>query len=265
MQAANLVLRQLAQRPGLLKALTIACCTLPAAQLFVEWRLDALGINPLERLQRFTGFTCLMLLIVGLALTPARQLLPWFARAGRWEWGKRQADWNWLLRIRRILGVSAFSYGALHCVVYLGLDQTWDWRGALLDARDRRFVVVGWMALLIMLPLALTSTDGMVRRLGRHWKTLHQLNYVVAVLAATHFVLLAKAGVRRPWAYAAIIAGLLAYRVWMRVSPAPLPRVDADLEARRTGPADRTVGPRLSVEDGLAATEPPPAPRSPSP
>jgi sulfoxide reductase heme-binding subunit YedZ len=79
----------------------------------------------------------------------------------------------------------------------------------LLDARDRRLVLVGWMALLVMLSPTLTSIDGMTRRLGWHWKTLHQLNYVVAVLAATHFVLLAKAGVHRPWAYAAIIGGLL--------------------------------------------------------
>jgi sulfoxide reductase heme-binding subunit YedZ len=247
MSGPSPVLRRLAQHTRALKAVTIACCTLPALQLFVEWQAGALGINPLERLQRFTGFTSLMLLIVTLALTPARQLLPWLARGGRWRWGKRQADWNWLLRLRRILGVAAFSYGALHCLIYLGLDQTWDWRGALLDARDRLFVLVGWMALLVMLPLTLTSTDGMVRWLGRHWKRLHQLNYVVAGLAATHFVLLAKAGVHRPWAYAAIVVGLLVYRVWARVMPASLPGVHADMEAHRTGPADRTADPHDSM------------------
>ena len=233
------VLRRLAQHPRSLKALTIACCTLPALQLLVEWQAGALGINPLERLQRFTGFTSLILLIIALTLTPARQLMPWLARGGRFEWGKRQADWNWLLRIRRILGVSAFSYGALHCLIYLALDQTWDWHGILLDARDRRFMLVGWVALLAMLPLTLTSTDGMMRRLGRRWKTLHQLHYVVAVLASTHFVLLAKAGVRRPWVYAAIVGGLLAYRVWSRIFPTSLPSMHADLEVHRTGPADR--------------------------
>jgi sulfoxide reductase heme-binding subunit YedZ len=257
------VLRRIAQHPRWLRAVTIACCTLPAVQLLIEWRADALGINPLERLQRFTGLTSFVLLIVTLTLTPARQLLPWIARGGGWQWGKRQADWNWLLRTRRILGVAAFAYAALHCLIYLGLDQAWDWRGAWLDARDRRFLLVGWATLLVMLPLALTSTDRMVRRLGRYWRTLHQFNYAIVALAATHFVLLAKAGVLRPWVYAAIVAGLLLYRVWMRVSSAP--SVHADLEAQRTGPADRVIAPHRSVECSPGSNERPRAPESPSP
>src|SRR5207248_4642965 len=132
-----------------------------------------LNADPIAQIENELGLTALILLVASLACTPARQLF----------------GWTWPRRIRRELGLFAFFYAALHFLVYLTLDQAFDWLAIWSDVAERPFITVGFLALVLMAPLALTSTSASVRRLGfRRWTRLHQLAYVAGVLAVVHFI-----------------------------------------------------------------------------
>ena len=178
-------------------------CLLPLALIVYDGFTGGLGVNPIEAVTHRTGDWTLRLLLVTLTMTPLRR---WF-------------DWRWPLRIRRMLGLFAFFYACLHLLTYLWLDQFFDWWGIVGDIIERPFITVGMLAFLGMVPLAVTSTRGMMRRLGRHWKSLHRLVYVVAVLGVVHFWWLVKADIREPLLYAAILAVLLGYRLVVYLRP----------------------------------------------
>ena len=145
--------------------------TAPAWDIIMQGTLDA---DPIAQIENELGLTALILLVASLACTPAR-----------WLFG-----WTWPQRIRRDLGLLAFFYAMLHFLLYLVLDQTFDWQAIYQDIIERPFITVGFLALVLMVPLALTSTSGSVRRLGfRRWTRLHQLAYVAGVLAAIHFIM----------------------------------------------------------------------------
>jgi sulfoxide reductase heme-binding subunit YedZ len=147
----------------------------------------------------------LVLLIASLACTPLRTML----------------GWTWPIRIRRLLGLLAFTYAALHVAVYAGLDQGLDLRAVLADVVKRKFIFVGFAAFVLMIPLAWTSTKGAVRRLGYvKWKRLHLLVYPAALCAVVHFVWRVKKDLREPLAYAAILGALLLVRLVARASGA---------------------------------------------
>ncbi len=128
---------------------------------------------------------------------------------------RRVTGWGELASIRRLLGLFAFFYGTLHALTYVWLDQFFDLPGILADIGKRPFITAGFTAFVVMVPLAITSTAGMVKRLGgRAWRRLHRLAYVAAVAAVVHYWWLVKADIRRPLAYALLVAGLLGVRAW---------------------------------------------------
>ena len=172
-------------------------CLLPLALLGWDGYMDRLGANPIETITHATGDWTLRFLLVALLMTPLR----------------RGFDWAWPIRIRRMLGLFAFFYATLHLFTYLWLDQFFDWGEIVLDVLDRPFITVGMLAYVLLLPLAATSNRYMTRRLGRRWKALHRLAYVVPALGVLHFWWLVKADVREPLLYGVLLALLLILRL----------------------------------------------------
>jgi sulfoxide reductase heme-binding subunit YedZ len=170
----------------------------PAGWLALGYVRDGLGVNPIEKLTHVTGMTALVLLLVTLAVTPLRRL----------------TAWNPLIRVRRLLGLFAYAYAVLHfgiwMVLDLGLRLDWVWE----DIVERPYITVGFSALVVLTPLAVTSTRGWIRRLGRRWALLHRGIYVAAGLGVIHYYWLVKADVRLPLLLAAILALLLGFRGW---------------------------------------------------
>jgi sulfoxide reductase heme-binding subunit YedZ len=163
---------------------------------------DRLGANPVETLLLVPGRWALVFLLLGLSVSPLR----------------RFAGWSRLIRVRRLLGLFAFFYAGLHFLIYLGLDQGFAWSFIKEDITERPFITVGFTALVLLVPLAVTSTRGWIRRLGRRWQLLHRLVYPAAVLAALHFYWKVKADTFWPLVAAGILAVLLLARVpgWTR-------------------------------------------------
>jgi len=185
------------------KPVVVAALLLPLANIGWDAFTDGLGANPIEAVQNRLGFWAITLLALSLVPTPARGL----------------PGMGWLQRLRRVLGVTAFAYALLHFLFYVGVDKFFDWRTMSSDLTRRPFIMVGFAALLCLTPLAVTSTDGWVKRLGfKTWKRIHRLAYLAAALAVVHFVWRVKADLRRPLLFAAIFLVLLAVRLpgWVR-------------------------------------------------
>lgn len=175
----------------------------PLAWLVGQALFGYLGVNPIETVNRFLGDWALRFLLIALAVTPVRIV----------------TGWSWLARFRRMLGLFAFFYAALHLSSYIGIDLFFDWAALWKDVVKRRYITVGMTAFLILLPLAATSTKGMIRRLGgRRWQRLHRLVYAAGVLAVMHHWMMVKADISLPALHAAILAVLLGIRVavWMK-------------------------------------------------
>lgn len=191
-------------------------CMVPGLYLLALAQTRQLGANPLETLMRTTGRTALVLLTITLAITPLRK---WLANASRWtlqRYGKRLADWNWLIRLRRQLGLWTFFYALSHGWIYLAFDLGYDWQFFWPELLEKPYLAAGAVALLILLPLAITSHQRMIRLLGRNWRRLHMLTYVVAVLALLHFWWMMKPGLHTPWPDTTVLAILLGYRLLVR-------------------------------------------------
>jgi sulfoxide reductase heme-binding subunit YedZ len=170
----------------------------PAATILWRARSGGLGANPIAEALNELGLMALVLLIASLACTPLKTL----------------AGWTWPMHVRRLLGLLAFSYAALHVTVYVGLDQGFGWQALLADVVKRKFIFVGVAAFVLMIPLAATSTSAAVRKLGYlKWKRLHLLVYPAALRAVIHFIWRVKKDLSEPLVYAAILAALLIVRV----------------------------------------------------
>ena len=164
------------------------------ALFFPDW----LTANPGEFIDRETGRWTLRFLLITLAVTPLRML----------------TGWHWLLRFRRMLGLFAFFYGVMHLSSYVTFRRVFDVDEIVRDIAERPFMTVGFAALVLMIPLAVTSTNAMVRRLGaRRWQLLHRLIYVVASLGVLHYWFMVKRDITQPAIYAAILAVLLGWRI----------------------------------------------------
>jgi methionine sulfoxide reductase heme-binding subunit len=185
----------------------------PAAWIAWDWYAGTLGTNPLERLEKETGRWAFSYLLITLSVTPLRRLATWVSRRAGARYGKRLSDWNTLVRVRRQLGLTCFFYACLHLASYGWFDAGLEMSAFAQDASEKRFILAGLAAFLLLVPLAVTSTRAAMRRLGGNWRRLHRLVYVIAVLAACHFVWLAKPGLWPPYAYAAGVAVLLGYRL----------------------------------------------------
>ncbi len=187
------------------KFLLFLACLIPIEVLAWQAAVGTLGANPVEALLHSTGDFALRLLLATLAMTPLRRL----------------TGWAWPLRYRRMLGLFAFFYAVVHFTIYLVLDRTLDWGEILVDLGKRPYIMVGFAALVLLVPLAVTSTRGWMRRLGRRWQQLHRAVYLIAVLGVLHYLWLVKADLREPLIYAGVLAVLLLLRLpW---SPATRP------------------------------------------
>jgi sulfoxide reductase heme-binding subunit YedZ len=179
------------------KVLIFLLCLAPLGLGWYRWNNDLIP-NPIEFLQHFTGDWAIRLIVVTLAITPLRQVLHLPS----------------LIRFRRMIGLFAFFYATLHFTTYLWLDKNFELTAMLRDVGKRPFITVGFASLVLMIPLAVTSTAGWIRRLGgKRWQMLHRLVYASGVLAVVHYYWLVKSDVRLPLLYGALVALLLAYRV----------------------------------------------------
>ncbi len=175
-----------------------ALCLVPLGQLVWRALHDELTANPIEYITHQTGDWTLIFVVITLAVTPTRKLL-------------RVPE---LIRFRRMLGLFAFFYGFLHFSTWIGLDKFFDWAEMLHDVRKRPFITAGFTGFALMIPLALTSTAGWIRRLGgKRWLALHRLIYVTAIAGVVHYYWLVKSDVRKPLFYGSLVALLLALRV----------------------------------------------------
>jgi sulfoxide reductase heme-binding subunit YedZ len=188
-----------------IKAPIFALCLSPVA--FLGWRAlqNRLGANPIEFITHFTGDWTLRFLVIVLAITPLRKLF----------------GWPDMIRFRRMLGLFAFFYGSLHFLTYLWLDKFFDWSEMLKDVVKRPFITAGFLAFVLLIPLAITSTTGWIRRLGgARWQLLHRLVYFSAVSGVVHYYWLVKSDVREPLLYASMVGVLLVYRIVVKVRSA---------------------------------------------
>lgn len=180
-----------------LKPIVFLSCLVPLMLLSWDAYTDNLGANPIETITRATGKWTLILLLVTLSVTPLRKI----------------SGWQPLIKFRRMLGLFAFFYACLHFTTYIWLDQFFELPSIVKDIVKRPFITVGFASFVLLIPLALTSTSSMIRRLGKRWQQLHRLVYVSAIGGVLHFLWLVKADIRRPVLYGSILALLLACRL----------------------------------------------------
>lgn len=174
----------------------------PLLRLIFLGLSDGLGTNPVEFITHSTGTWTLVGLMLTLTVTPLRQL----------------TGWHSLIRVRRMLGLFSFFYACLHFITYIWLDQFFDVGAILKDVYKRPFITVGFTAFVLLIPLALTSSNGMIRRLGaKRWQMLHRLVYVIAILGVLHYAWLVKKDLTQPLIYAGVLALLLGWRVVHRL------------------------------------------------
>ena len=183
-----------------IKPFVFLACLTPALLLGWDAFTGGLGVNPIEDVTHRTGDWALRFLLVTLAVTPLRRLSGWHA----------------LIRFRRMVGLFAFFYATLHFSTYLVFDHFFDLLLIIDDVAERKYVTAGFVGFVLMIPLAVTSTQGWIRRLGKRWTTLHRLVYASAVAGVVHFLWLVKIDIGEPLIYAAILAGLLGARAARR-------------------------------------------------
>jgi len=204
-------------------AAVFAACALPLALIGTDAVGGRLGADPIAMIMNRLGFWALFFLLLSLAPTPLKILF----------------GWNLPLRFRRMVGLFAFFYASAHLATYVGVDQFFDLPAVAADIVKRKFITVGFLAFLLLVPLAITSTDRWVRRLGFvQWKRLHRLSYLAAVCGVIHFVWRVKVDLRQPMMFGVILAGLFAVRIFA-------PRVS------RSSPASRRA-----LREGAATTGP---------
>jgi sulfoxide reductase heme-binding subunit YedZ len=184
-----------------LKVGVFGACLSPLVVLAWQGFTGNLGANPIDEITDQTGLWTLRLLLITLAVTPARRL----------------TGWNRLIQLRRMLGLFAFFYGSLHFLTYIWLDQFFAVEDIIADIMERPFITVGFASFVLLIPLAVTSTTAMIKRLGgKWWQRLHRLVYAIAIGGVVHYLWLVKADVQQPLIYGSILGGLLGYRVWDR-------------------------------------------------
>ena len=205
----------------------------PVVYLAVATVTGGLGVNPAETLQLETGIWALRFLLITLAITPLRRI----------------TGWHRVIQYRRMLGLFAFFYATLHLATYVVLDRYFDLAGVWEDIAKRPFITFGMLAFAGMLPLAITSTKGWIRRLGRRWQVLHRLVYVAAAAASLHFIWKVKVVIGEPVYYALILGALLAFRVAWRV------RERARVARPRQFTTDRALRSVTTSADRSAASE----------
>lgn len=182
----------------LVKPLVFLLCLVPLGLIARAFFLDQLGANPIEKVELETGRWTLRMLAITLAITPLRKI----------------SGWNGVARYRRMLGLFTYFYASTHLLVYIGADMVFDVSDIVEDVLEHLYVTVGMLTFLILTPLAITSTKGWIRRLGKRWVKLHRLIYVAAITGTIHYLWAVKKDTFLPLVYLAIFMILLGYRLW---------------------------------------------------
>ena len=184
-----------------LKAALFLASLIPLIRLSWYGYSSQLGANPIEFITRSLGTWTLVFLLITLSITPLRKL----------------SGWSWLIKLRRMAGLFAFFYALLHFITYIWLDQFFDLNSIYKDVIKRPFITIGFTAFILLIPLAVTSTNAMMKKLGgKRWQMLHRLIYPIAIFAVLHYWWLVKKDITQPLIYAAVLATLLGYRVWIK-------------------------------------------------
>ena len=191
-----------------LKLLLFIALSLPFLWLLWQWsllftgKISSLGANPIEATNRFLGDTSLRVLLLSLAVTPLRQML----------------RMPWLTKLRRMVGLFAFFYISLHLLSYFGMDLLFSLSALLKDIAKRTYITLGMIGFVLLIPLALTSTKAMLRRLGpKRWSRLHKLVYISAILGVLHYFFMAKGNQPGPWLHFGVLLVLFAWRIYFSV------------------------------------------------
>lgn len=188
---------------------------IPLAFLLFDWYRGGLGANPIEFFLRTTGVLTLIFVLLTLLITPLRKLF----------------GWNGLIKYRRMIGLYAFFYALVHLITYSIFDKSLDLAAIVGDVWQRPFIAVGMLAFAMLVPLAVTSTNGWVKRLGgKRWAQLHKLSYLIAILGVIHFWMIVKSDVFYPALFGLVAAVLLGYRLIVKFTPQPA-------KARKENPA----------------------------
>jgi sulfoxide reductase heme-binding subunit YedZ len=217
------LVRAAVERPALTvmrvgRPVVFAACLAPCAALVWRALSGELGANPIDEITDETGTWTLRFLMITLAITPLRRL----------------TGWNDIIRLRRMFGLFAFSYGSLHFLTYIVLDQFFAFDLILADIAKRPYITMGATGFVLMIPLAVTSTAAMIRRLGgRRWQLLHRLVYASALAGVVHYLWLVKADTTRPLRYAAVLAVLMGLRAWSWLRPRTMPHRAAEADGRQ--------------------------------
>ena len=215
----------------LLKGAVWSVALLPLLLLLYRAATDELGPNPISYATNLLGDTTLRLLLASLTATPLRLLF----------------GISWPVSVRRLLGLFAFFYACLHFTVWVAIDHFFDWTQMIGDIVKRPYITVGMAALTLLVPLAVTSTAGMIKRLGaKRWRRLHRLVYVIGVLAVLHYLWLAKKGVTDPFYYAGALALLLGIRLWDWARGLAKRRREQRTTVNGVGAIQRSIRPRRS-------------------
>jgi sulfoxide reductase heme-binding subunit YedZ len=202
-----------------IKLLILVNGIVPLALLVWDQSHNRLGANPQNFLILTTGMMTLIFLVLTMAVTPLRKI----------------TGLNWLIQFRRMLGLCAFFYGCLHFLCFFSLDRGFSLSSTLTEMLKRKYLIVGSTALIVMIPLAMTSTNAMIKRLGgKRWRALHRLAYVAAICGAIHYYMQVKADTRQPLVFAGVLAILLGYRLlnyWRQHRPVPAAALKPKSEA----------------------------------
>jgi len=184
-----------------LKAALFLASLIPLIRLGWYGYSGQLGANPIEFITRSLGTWTLVFLLITLSITPLRKL----------------SGWSWLIKLRRMAGLFAFFYALLHFITYIWLDQFFDLNSIYKDVIKRPFITIGFAAFIILIPLAITSTNAMMKKLGgKRWQMLHRLIYLIGIFGVLHYWWLVKKDITQPLIYALVLAILLGYRVMMK-------------------------------------------------
>ena len=200
--------------PTFAKLVVFVNSAVPLVMLCWDAYWHHLGADPVNFAIRTTGMLTLVFLTISLAVTPLRKV----------------TGANWLVKFRRMLGLFAFFYGFLHLMTYVSFDRFFNLKSIPADVLKRPFIAIGMTAFVLMIPLALTSTNKMVKRLGgKRWNQLHKIVYLAGVAGVLHYWMLVKSDTRLPLTFAFVLAVLLGYRLLVRFAPPPAPQSGASL------------------------------------
>jgi sulfoxide reductase heme-binding subunit YedZ len=172
---------------------------IPAVLLIIDWSQKNLGANPPEAFIRSTGVVAIIFLALSLAVTPLAQIF----------------KWSWLIKHRRWLGLWSFYYAFLHLLAYAAFDKSFEFNKILIDIQKRPFILLGFVGFLLMIPLAMTSTNDMIKKMGgKRWKSLHKFAYIIAIVTSMHYWMIVKSDLFYPMIVASLFAVLLFYRLY---------------------------------------------------